>query len=103
MVSDTVLTGSSTFTVAVNEAGRSSPSRRMVLNPWRANVTAYTPGRRSTIRYCPCPSVVAERTRSISAGLEASTVTPGSTPPEPVSYTHLRAHETPEHLVCRLL
>src|SRR5674536_377648 len=24
-------------------------------------------------------------------------------PPVPVSYTHLRAHETPEHLVCRLL
>eukprot|EP00658_Telonema_sp_P-2_P070712 TRINITY_DN60126_c0_g1_i2.p2 TRINITY_DN60126_c0_g1~~TRINITY_DN60126_c0_g1_i2.p2 ORF type:complete len:104 (+),score=33.71 TRINITY_DN60126_c0_g1_i2:172-483(+) len=24
-------------------------------------------------------------------------------PPLPVSYTHLRAHETPEHLVCRLL
>ena len=23
--------------------------------------------------------------------------------PSPVSYTHLRAHETPEHLVCRLL
>src|SRR5678816_4827855 len=23
--------------------------------------------------------------------------------PHPVSYTHLRAHETPEHLVCRLL
>eukprot|EP00658_Telonema_sp_P-2_P072409 TRINITY_DN61551_c0_g1_i1.p1 TRINITY_DN61551_c0_g1~~TRINITY_DN61551_c0_g1_i1.p1 ORF type:complete len:131 (+),score=34.05 TRINITY_DN61551_c0_g1_i1:205-597(+) len=23
--------------------------------------------------------------------------------PTPVSYTHLRAHETPEHLVCRLL
>src|SRR5678815_329693 len=22
---------------------------------------------------------------------------------EPLSYTHLRAHETPEHLVCRLL
>ena len=22
---------------------------------------------------------------------------------EPVSYTHLRAHETPEHLVCRLM
>eukprot|EP00658_Telonema_sp_P-2_P032529 TRINITY_DN24067_c0_g2_i1.p1 TRINITY_DN24067_c0_g2~~TRINITY_DN24067_c0_g2_i1.p1 ORF type:complete len:180 (+),score=52.82 TRINITY_DN24067_c0_g2_i1:155-694(+) len=29
---------------------------------------------------------------------------PGSNPdPDPVSYTHLRAHETPEHLVCRLL
>eukprot|EP00658_Telonema_sp_P-2_P051007 TRINITY_DN3902_c0_g2_i2.p1 TRINITY_DN3902_c0_g2~~TRINITY_DN3902_c0_g2_i2.p1 ORF type:complete len:134 (+),score=4.92 TRINITY_DN3902_c0_g2_i2:102-503(+) len=28
----------------------------------------------------------------------------GFTPtPVPVSYTHLRAHETPEHLVCRLL
>ena len=24
-------------------------------------------------------------------------------PATPVSYTHLRAHETPEHLVCRLL
>src|SRR5678815_3842737 len=24
-------------------------------------------------------------------------------PTIPVSYTHLRAHETPEHLVCRLL
>src|SRR5678815_1532619 len=28
----------------------------------------------------------------------ASSETPGT-----VSYTHLRAHETPEHLVCRLL
>ena len=26
-----------------------------------------------------------------------------STSVVPVSYTHLRAHETPEHLVCRLL
>src|SRR5678816_1653698 len=24
-------------------------------------------------------------------------------PQDPVSYTHLRAHETPEHLVCRFL
>src|SRR5674536_369551 len=28
---------------------------------------------------------------------------PARTGPQPVSYTHLRAHETPEHLVCRLL
>src|SRR5678815_3375625 len=28
---------------------------------------------------------------------------PGFLLPMPVSYTHLRAHETPEHLVCRLL
>ena len=27
----------------------------------------------------------------------------GCTDRESVSYTHLRAHETPEHLVCRLL
>src|SRR5674536_61551 len=27
----------------------------------------------------------------------------GATQSAPVSYTHLRAHETPEHLVCRLL
>src|SRR5678815_865258 len=31
----------------------------------------------------------------------SSSVTPGAA--FPVSYTHLRAHETPEHLVCRLL
>src|SRR5678815_3918835 len=30
-------------------------------------------------------------------------VTTGSITLTPVSYTHLRAHETPEHLVCRLL
>src|SRR5678815_4526350 len=28
---------------------------------------------------------------------------PNELPITPVSYTHLRAHETPEHLVCRLL
>src|SRR5678815_5495829 len=28
---------------------------------------------------------------------------PGRDDDAPVSYTHLRAHETPEHLVCRLL
>src|SRR5687768_15492806 len=33
-------------------------------------------------RYCPPPSVTAARTFSISAGLDASTLTPGSTAPE---------------------
>ena len=28
---------------------------------------------------------------------------PGQGALNPVSYTHLRAHETPEHIVCRLL
>src|SRR5678816_3924439 len=35
-----------------------------------------------------------------------TTLTRAASQPEgyrPVSYTHLRAHETPEHLVCRLL
>src|SRR5678815_1672195 len=35
---------------------------------------------------------------AFASGLAAT-----STLLEPVSYTHLRAHETPEHLVCRLL
>src|SRR5688500_3228927 len=34
------------------------------------------------MRYCPVPSVTAVRTFSIRAGLDASTVTPGSTPPD---------------------
>src|SRR4051812_43967278 len=37
------------------------------------------PGRKSTILYRPSPSVVAVLTLSISAGLLASTVTPGRT------------------------
>src|SRR5947208_15235935 len=34
------------------------------------------------IRYCPLPSVMAVRVFSMSAGLAASTVTPGSTAPD---------------------
>src|SRR5678816_1498209 len=34
---------------------------------------------------------------------QANTGHNGATRRIPVSYTHLRAHETPEHLVCRLL
>src|SRR5262245_19674744 len=34
------------------------------------------------MRYCPLPSVVAERTFSINAGLDASIVTPGRIAPE---------------------
>jgi hypothetical protein len=34
------------------------------------------------MRYCPLPSLMVVRTFSISAGLLASTVTPGSTAPE---------------------
>src|SRR5206468_11690403 len=39
------------------------------------------PGRRSTILYCPPESVTTLRDFSMSAGLAASTVTPGRTAP----------------------
>src|SRR5674536_387495 len=42
------------------------------------------------------------RTTRQEGRLEHRGLPPGEVP-EPVSYTHLRAHETPEHLVCRLL
>ena len=58
------------------------PSRLTVLNPGSVNVSEYVPGLRSTMRYWPVPSVTTERTFSISAGLAASTVTPGSTAPD---------------------
>src|SRR5580765_2371926 len=40
------------------------------------------PGRRSTRRYAPLPSVTTDRVFSMRAGLAASTVTPGSTAPD---------------------
>src|SRR5678816_3393353 len=46
----------------------------------------------------PTPSSVVTPSPATSA--PRATTSP---PPVPVSYTHLRAHETPEHLVCRLL
>ena len=51
------------------------------LNPGSVKVTAYTPGRRSTILYWPRSSVTAVRIFSMSAGLDASTVTPGRIAP----------------------
>ena len=80
-VSSSVPTRSSTLIDATKSADSSTPSRLTVANPGSVNVTVYTPGRRSTILYCPCVSVITERTRSMSAGLLASTVTPGITAP----------------------
>ena len=57
------------------------PSRLTVLNPGSVKVTVYVPGTRLTILYWPSPSVTAVRTFSMSAGLAASTVTPGMTAP----------------------
>src|SRR5688572_26957577 len=82
IVSSSPPTRKSMLIVAVNAPSRVTPSRLTVENPGNVNVTEYSPARRSTIRYWPLPSVVAVRTFSIRAGLEASTVTPGSTPPD---------------------
>src|SRR5665647_1528126 len=40
---------------------------------------------------------------SISYCSNISSITPKFPTPKPVSYTHLRAHETDSYLVCRLL
>src|SRR5688572_25117807 len=82
MVSVSSPTRRSMLMVAVKDPSRATPSRLTVEKPDSENVTVYDPARRSTIRYCPLPSVVAVRTFSISAGLDASTVTPGSTAPD---------------------
>ena len=60
----------------------SMPSRLTTLKPVSLNVSEYVPGLRLVIRYCPESSVTPTRTFSMRAGLEASTVTPGSTPPD---------------------
>src|SRR5712691_8492654 len=57
------------------------PARVTMLKPVSVNVTVYSPGRRSTILYWPLPSVTALLVFSMSAGLAASTLTPGSAPP----------------------
>ena len=53
-----------------------------VAKPGSVKVTLYVPGGRSGIRYCPASSLTPLRTFVISAGLDASIVTPGSTAPE---------------------
>jgi hypothetical protein len=82
IVSSSAPTRSSAFTVALKSLESSTPSRLNVLNPVSVKVTPYVPGRRSTIRYKPLPSVMAVRTFSMSASLAASTVTPGRTAPD---------------------
>src|SRR5678815_3899594 len=58
-------------------------------------IFAYTP------HTPPCSWPDPEAVRFLTSSLPL--VVPDPSPrPHPVSYTHLRAHETPEHLVCRL-
>src|SRR6185295_14447908 len=72
----------SAFTVATNRPVSSTPSHFTVLKPASETVTEYVPGRKSTTRYWPVPSVATDRAFSIITGLATSTVTPGSTPPD---------------------
>jgi hypothetical protein len=82
IVSSSEPTFRSRFTVATKFPDSSMPSRLSVVKPCSVAVTEYVPGRRSTMRYWPLASVTTERPFSISTGLAASTVAPGSTPPE---------------------
>ena len=81
-VSVTPPTARSASIVALNEPESSTPSRFTWLNPGSANVTEYVPGGRLTMRKRPRSSLTAVRTFSMSAGLVASTVTPGNAAPE---------------------
>ena len=83
IVSLTLPTSSSLLTGAVKLPSSTMPARRIGLKPAMVNVTLYVPGLRSLMRYWPAPSVTALRVRSMSAGLDASTVTPGSAAPVP--------------------
>src|SRR5207237_2146903 len=85
-VSCTAPTLRSNGIVSVTEPVTSMPSRRIVANPGSDTVIEYVPGRRSTMRYRPALSVTADRTFTMSTGLDASTVTPGRTAPD-VSFT----------------
>ena len=82
IVSSTAPTESTASTVAVNEPVSSTPLCSKGRQSRRVNVTVYAPGRRRSMRYRPEASVTAERTFSMSAGLAASTATPGMGAPE---------------------
>src|SRR5215470_14480323 len=60
----------------------STPSRTTVAKPASVKVILYVPGGRSGMRYWPDSSETPVRALVMSAGLDASIVTPGSTAPE---------------------
>src|SRR5262245_2372148 len=81
-VSATVPTAISASILMTPDPDTSTSPRFSVENPTSVNVTVYVPGCRLSIRYWPAASVIAVRVFSINTGLEASTVTPGSTAAE---------------------
>ena len=81
MVSSTPPTVIWTSTLAEKVAVSVMPSRTTMVKPGRVNVTVYSPGLSAMMRYAPALSVNTTRDCSMSAGLDASTVTPGRMPP----------------------
>ncbi len=81
IVSETAPTLRDALTGATNPAEISTPSRRTEVKPVSVKVTVYTPGRSCCTENWPALSLTAVRVFSISAGLAASTVTPGRTAP----------------------
>eukprot|EP00658_Telonema_sp_P-2_P044347 TRINITY_DN3220_c0_g1_i10.p1 TRINITY_DN3220_c0_g1~~TRINITY_DN3220_c0_g1_i10.p1 ORF type:complete len:140 (+),score=13.83 TRINITY_DN3220_c0_g1_i10:392-811(+) len=83
--------------VAVNIPQSAHPYKLTPLrSPVWAPVAANTPSPTASVQKSHSSSVVKFHRRTSSGHKKKSST-------EPVSYTHLRAHETPEHLVCRLL
>src|SRR5262245_47667677 len=82
IVSSTAPTRRSALIVVTPAPVSTTPSRLTVENPDSVKVTVYVPGLRSTIRYWPVPSVTTVRDFSMSAGLDASTLTPGRIAPD---------------------
>src|SRR6185295_8895168 len=60
----------------------STPSRTTVAKLGNVKLILYVPGGKSGMRYCPASSVTPVRTLVMSAGLDTSIVTPGSTAPD---------------------
>src|SRR5678816_4670225 len=79
--------------VTASTASRCSPS------------SASSAMKRKRSKLVLAPEAIATRVLFLEAFFSTQALAPAtaSAPAGSVSYTHLRAHETPEHLVCRLL
>src|SRR5678816_4504973 len=82
--------------VQVSAAYQNSPGIP-TLAIWNAPNSAIAPVLGRNLSSCRAGLTAAQCTASLAIAL----VPTNSLYREPVSYTHLRAHETPEHLVCR--
>src|SRR5678816_3058802 len=95
----TLLTFAGDSALAANTDGSSDHSMMSIFSPRNSRMIACT---REPFIPTHAPTGSTSRSFDITAILARS---PGSRTADlittvPVSYTHLRAHETPEHLVC---